>query len=570
MALKTTVPTRPMAAAPAMPSVLRAAVNGAGRNATAKPAASTIRAVTPPRRAAIGTSRDAARNATTATAVATPSLAPPTVTVRKSDRSEAAGAAVADMDRLSSSMRVGAGGPPRKSKRGLSPGKHQQDHEIGNGPRGERPVHPSPVAGRGECRATPVPGQEQRQPRDERHDEQPCPDLQDGRRPAEQRERQRGARDREAEARPQAQEQGEGPVAAAAIFLHLIQLSERIEPREQWAEAEQDEGVARVERTARGGPSGKRRERPEAPHVDPPGDARHRLEAERRHRVENRQHETDGVRDPERGRKREADQLTAGEQRDAEREQVARQWGRRIQIADVTFVLVEYGIDRQRAAVQEHDPHYEPEERRRQPLPAPRSPETHGQHVAEHRVPRHDRPLGGPQVEHVGEDIAGQQPIAPAAPGVQRAGVDYHFRPSAVAAMRSPVRVRSGCTDSISRISGATRLARPPVAMTCGVWPFGHSALMRRTIPSTASAVPSSTPERIASSVRRPMVREGGVRSVAGSLAVPRMSASDAVRMPGMITPGIRTASDARSEEHTSELQSPCNLVCRLLLEKKK
>src|SRR5215467_15963148 len=29
-------------------------------------------------------------------------------------------------------------------------------------------------------------------------------------------------------------------------------------------------------------------------------------------------------------------------------------------------------------------------------------------------------------------------------------------------------------------------------------------------------------------------------------------------------------ASRPRSEEHTSELQSPCNLVCRLLLEKKK
>src|SRR2546426_4617291 len=28
--------------------------------------------------------------------------------------------------------------------------------------------------------------------------------------------------------------------------------------------------------------------------------------------------------------------------------------------------------------------------------------------------------------------------------------------------------------------------------------------------------------------------------------------------------------SSGRSEEHTSELQSPCNLVCRLLLEKKK
>src|SRR2546426_3456940 len=31
-----------------------------------------------------------------------------------------------------------------------------------------------------------------------------------------------------------------------------------------------------------------------------------------------------------------------------------------------------------------------------------------------------------------------------------------------------------------------------------------------------------------------------------------------------------RYSSSYRSEEHTSELQSPCNLVCRLLLEKKK
>src|SRR5256885_12830287 len=31
-----------------------------------------------------------------------------------------------------------------------------------------------------------------------------------------------------------------------------------------------------------------------------------------------------------------------------------------------------------------------------------------------------------------------------------------------------------------------------------------------------------------------------------------------------------RSAAFSRSEEHTSELQSPCNLVCRLLLEKKK
>src|SRR5256885_11076010 len=36
--------------------------------------------------------------------------------------------------------------------------------------------------------------------------------------------------------------------------------------------------------------------------------------------------------------------------------------------------------------------------------------------------------------------------------------------------------------------------------------------------------------------------------------------------IPFALTGGIL----ARSEEHTSELQSPCNLVCRLLLEKKK
>src|SRR2546426_4585302 len=40
-----------------------------------------------------------------------------------------------------------------------------------------------------------------------------------------------------------------------------------------------------------------------------------------------------------------------------------------------------------------------------------------------------------------------------------------------------------------------------------------------------------------------------------------------AAKRPG--APGKMLAR-VRSEEHTSELQSPCNLVCRLLLEKKK
>src|SRR2546426_4802116 len=38
----------------------------------------------------------------------------------------------------------------------------------------------------------------------------------------------------------------------------------------------------------------------------------------------------------------------------------------------------------------------------------------------------------------------------------------------------------------------------------------------------------------------------------------------------GDVTVSYYDTQNDRSEEHTSELQSPCNLVCRLLLEKKK
>src|SRR2546426_2705662 len=49
----------------------------------------------------------------------------------------------------------------------------------------------------------------------------------------------------------------------------------------------------------------------------------------------------------------------------------------------------------------------------------------------------------------------------------------------------------------------------------------------------------------------------------------PAPSARGTIAAPRGRTKAARLAA-ARSEEHTSELQSPCNLVCRLLLEKKK
>src|SRR5256885_10666661 len=46
--------------------------------------------------------------------------------------------------------------------------------------------------------------------------------------------------------------------------------------------------------------------------------------------------------------------------------------------------------------------------------------------------------------------------------------------------------------------------------------------------------------------------------------------AREAIRKPPHQRKFSPSPSRGRSEEHTSELQSPCNLVCRLLLEKKK
>src|SRR5256885_9300912 len=68
---------------------------------------------------------------------------------------------------------------------------------------------------------------------------------------------------------------------------------------------------------------------------------------------------------------------------------------------------------------------------------------------------------------------------------------------------------------------------------------------------------------RRASKARRPSsyyasTREGSPKPVARGDHRPRAR------------PARSTRPEFRSEEHTSELQSPCNLVCRLLLEKKK
>src|SRR5690348_17886023 len=61
------------------------------------------------------------------------------------------------------------------------------------------------------------------------------------------------------------------------------------------------------------------------------------------------------------------------------------------------------------------------------------------------------------------------------------------------------------------------------------------------------------------------------LQSVAISrLACMRLPRSKALGIVCLMQRGTWTCPEARSEEHTSELQSPVHLVCRLLLEKKK
>src|SRR5258708_9659802 len=63
----------------------------------------------------------------------------------------------------------------------------------------------------------------------------------------------------------------------------------------------------------------------------------------------------------------------------------------------------------------------------------------------------------------------------------------------------------------------------------------------------------------------------GGARRLAGAGGAPHSWLADGARGSGGFGGASAwTSQSRRSEEHTSELQSPDHLVCRLLLEKKK
>src|SRR5690349_22331170 len=65
---------------------------------------------------------------------------------------------------------------------------------------------------------------------------------------------------------------------------------------------------------------------------------------------------------------------------------------------------------------------------------------------------------------------------------------------------------------------------------------------------------------------------DGGGLAEGGEQVLARLErrAAQQGRRPALLLPGVLDVDEQRSEEHTSELQSRRDLVCRLLLEKKK
>src|SRR2546426_5564061 len=86
---------------------------------------------------------------------------------------------------------------------------------------------------------------------------------------------------------------------------------------------------------------------------------------------------------------------------------------------------------------------------------------------------------------------------------------------------------------------------------------FPYTTLFR-----SAGEISTATMDGASGTAMAPSNASAPVPSSAGPQCLPTVSP----------TPALDADNDGvpRSEEHTSELQSPCNLVCRLLLEKKK
>src|SRR3989454_4334055 len=163
---------------------------------------------------------------------------------------------------------------------------------------------------------------------------------------------------------------------------------------------------------------------------------------------------------------------------------------------------------------------------------------------------------------------------------------------SAVPAPPSPP--TSPATTPIAKNNAAISLNPQPNRSTPTTSAANATSTRVRTAPRRPSSVPAVGPGSVAGAIRvraayrtvpqiqtptaaaRKAIRNSDAESngnCASCCAIPTwngligLKAAPTAAAPRLIA---TATTGRRSEEHTSELQSPCNLVCRLLLEKKK
>src|SRR5207244_5475425 len=112
-------------------------------------------------------------------------------------------------------------------------------------------------------------------------------------------------------------------------------------------------------------------------------------------------------------------------------------------------------------------------------------------------------------------------------------------------------------TGSGTSPSTPTVSSRP--GMNCSAMTSASYALATRTAASNPSALRTSVIP-----TEEPIL-DGFTITGQPSAVVTSSGATGAMNHPGTGTPAARNSRLARSEEHTSELQSPDHLVCRLL-----
>src|SRR5256885_15917590 len=135
----------------------------------------------------------------------------------------------------------------------------------------------------------------------------------------------------------------------------------------------------------------------------------------------------------------------------------------------------------------------------------------------------------------------------------------------------------SKLVDEPSPITSGRALSTPSVITTTALRRFSA-----RDVPSTCSRTNRSASQKFVPpcgfsilsmlllKASRSEVKVDTTSTSAVKVTIATRSTGRTASMKRFDDLRIKPILSARSEEHTSELQSPCNLVCRLLLEKKK